>query len=156
MASGLSPKSPFRLRRFAIWGGGILLVLSFVGGLLVGRRPIAPLTQRMQQAETRADSAEARFADVDAYLQAYRALALLHQTIVDLDAQNFGVANTRLDEAVAALERVDRARVGAAATELDAVRNALAGQDIQPTAAPDGQRTTLSDLARRLAAALGG
>ena len=110
----------------------------------------------MQQAETRADSTEARIADVDARLQAYRALSLLHQTIADLDAQNFGLANTRLDEAVAALDGVDRARVGAAAAELDAVRNALAGQDIQPSAAPEGQRASLSDLARRLAAALGG
>ena len=153
MASDPSPNRPSRLRRFAIWGGGLLLVLSFIGGLLVGRRPIAALTQRMQQAETRADSAEARFADVDARLQAYRALSLLNQTIVDLDAQNFGVANTRLDEVVAAL---DRARVGAAAGELEAVRNELAGLDIQPSAAPDGQRATLSGLTRRLAAALGG
>ena len=122
----------------------------------MGRRPVDALTQRMQQAETRADSAEARFADADAHLQVYRALSLLRQTIEDLDARNFGVANTRLDEAVAALDRVDPARVGPAAAELDAVRNALAGQDIQPTAAPEGQRATLSDLARRLAAALGG
>jgi hypothetical protein len=156
VASDPSPAHPSRVRRFALWSAALLLVLSFVGGVLVGRRPIAALTRRTQEAETRADSAEARFANADAHLQVYRALSLVNQTIVDLDAQNFGVANTRLDEAVAALDRVDRARVGAAAPEIDAVRNALAGQDIQLTPAPEGQRAVLSDLARRLAAALGG
>jgi hypothetical protein len=158
MALDSSSSGPSALRRYLIWAGVVLVVLlgSFVAGVAVGRRPVRDLTARVEQAEARADQAEARVADLDARLHAYRALSLLHATVADLDARNFGVANTRLDEVVAALDRVDRERFGAAAEELGTIRNALAGMDVQVATDLADQRTTLTGLARRLAEALGG
>jgi hypothetical protein len=100
----------------------------------------------------RAADAEARAAELDTRLQGYRALSLLHQTIMDLDAQNYGVANTRLDEVVTALGQVGQGAAG----EVEAIRNELAGLDIRLDTDLAGQRATLSDLVRRLAQALGG
>lgn len=158
MASNPPSTGPFGLPRIVVWAGGVLLLIlvSFGAGFAVGRRPIGDLTRRMEQADTRTGETEAQAAELEARLHAHRALALLYQTIVDVDARNFGTANERLDEVVATLDRVDRERLGASGEELGAVRNELEGLDIRVAADLAGQRATLSGLAQRLAVALGG
>jgi len=127
----------------------IVVLVAFGLGFAAGSRPVGDLTQRLEQAEQGA-------AELEAQMHAQRALALLHQTVVDVDARNFGIANERLSAAVAALDRVDRDRVATDAAELEAIRNELAALDIRVAADLAGQRATLAELIRRLTAALGG
>jgi hypothetical protein len=157
LISDPSRTGPFGLPRSVLWGGAVFLafIVFFAVGLSVGRRPVGDLTQRADRAETAAGDAEARADDLEARLHGQRALALLYQTMVDMDARNFGTANERLTEVVAALDRADRTRLGADAAELEAIRDELAALDIRVATDLAGQRATLSGLAQRLASALG-
>ncbi|HEX6228769.1 MAG TPA: hypothetical protein VFZ41_04810, partial [Solirubrobacterales bacterium] len=105
----------------------------------------------------RSADAEATAARLEARLNAYQGLALLHRTILDLDARNFGTANQRLDAAAATLTRVDEDRLDpGVARELQAVREELAALDLRVAEDLAGQRATLAGLAERLDGALGG
>jgi len=152
------PPASSGMPRSAIWGAAalvILLVLLGVGYAL-GNRPVADLRERAGQAETRAEAGDARVAELEARLEANRALALLYRTMLDVDARNFGTANQRLDEAAAALDRVDRDAIGEAADEMEALREEMRALDIRVAEDLSGQRSRVEDMARRLAAALGG
>lgn len=144
--------------RSAIWGAAALvIVLVLLGvGYALGNRPVADLRERAGQAEMRAESGDARVAELEARLEANRALALLYRTMLDVDARNFGTANQRLDEAAAALDRVDRDAIGGAADEVEALREEMRALDIRVAEDLSGQRSRVEDMARRLAAALGG
>ncbi|TVP44810.1 MAG: hypothetical protein EA350_10785 [Gemmatimonadales bacterium] len=158
----MSPETPTRtssgMPRSAIWGAAALvIVLILLGvGYSLGNRPVADLRERSGQAETRAEASEARVGELEARLEANRSLTLLYRTMLDVDARNFGTANQRLDEAAAALDRVDPDAIGAAADEVEALREELRGLDIRVAEDLAGQRSRVADLARRLAAALGG
>jgi hypothetical protein len=158
LASDSSSAGPFGVPRFVVRGLGILLLflVSFAAGFVVGARPVADLTQRVERAGARAEESEGRAAELDARLHAYRALALLHQAIADVDARNFGTANQRLDEVVAALDSVNRELLDTGAEELEAIRNELAEFDVRVAGDLAGQRATLSTLAQRLTEALSG
>jgi len=158
MTSETRPPASSGMPRSAIWGAAALvIVLILLGvGYALGNRPVADLRDRSAQAETRAEAGDARVAELEARLEANRGLALLYRTMLDVDARNFGTANERLDEAAAALDRVDRDAIGAAADEVEALREELRGLDIRVAEDLSGQRSQVADMARRLAAALGG
>jgi hypothetical protein len=132
-----------------------LAIVCFTLGFSMGRRPVGELTERTEQSEATAEDAEARAADLEARLHGQRALALLYQTIVEVDARNFGTANERLNEVVASLDRMDRMRLGDRAEALEAIRDDLAALDIRVAADLSVQRSALSGLAQRLSEALG-
>lgn len=148
-SSSTSPSKP--LPRWVTWGGGVLvaLLVVFIVGLLVGRGPIAGLTDR-------AERAEARTAQLEAQLHAQQALSLVYRATLDLDARNFGTANDRLDSAADALARTDAAALQANPAELDALRQEMNAADIRVAEDLAAQRAALSDFARRLVAMMGG
>ena len=156
MSSDSPSRGPFGVPRFVIRGGGVLLMsfVVFAVGFMAGARPIDDLTQRVALAETRAEESDDRAAELDARLHAQRALALLYRAIADVDARNFGTANERLDEVVAALGGVGLAHMNSGAEELEAVRNELAELDIRVAGDLAAQRATLSALVERLTEAL--
>jgi hypothetical protein len=135
-----------------IWGGGILLllVISFAMGTFVGSRPVGELTRRVDQADIAAREGQAREAALEARLHAHQALSLLHRTMLDVDARNFGTANQRLDDVVAALAQVDRDAFGPGAGSLDNLQGDLAELDLRVADDLAEQRSTLSGLVERL------
>jgi hypothetical protein len=135
----------------------LVLVLVLLGvGYALGVRPVDDLRARAQQADTRAEASDARVGELESRLEATHALALLYRTMLDVDARNFGTANDRLNEAAAALDRVNREAIGSAADEVDALRAELRSLDIRVAEDLSNQRSRVADMARRLAAALGG
>jgi hypothetical protein len=133
----------------------VLLLLAFVGGFIVGNRPVGELNQRVATAEATARESVDRVAELEARVHAFRALSLLYMTLVDVDDRNFGIANTRLDQSVSALDQVDPGRIDVDTGELEAIRSELADLDIRVAADLADQRDTLAELARRLAEVLG-
>jgi len=158
MTPETQPPASSGIPRSAIWGGtALVIVLVLLGlGYALGNRPVADLRELADQAETRAEAGDALVAAMEARLEANRALALLYRTMLDVDARNFGTANQRLDEAAAALDRVDRDAIGEAADEVEALRDEMRALDIRVAEDLSGQRSRVEDMARRLAAALGG
>ena len=116
---------------------------------------MSDLNQRIAGAETAARESADRAAELEARVHAFRALSLLYMTVVDVDARNFGIANTRLDETVSALDRIDPERIDIDTAELEAIRRDLAELDIRVAADLAAQRGALAELARRLAELLG-
>jgi hypothetical protein len=111
----------------------------------------------VEQAEVRSAESEAAAARLEARLDAYRGLALLHNAILDLAARNFGTANQRLDEAVAMLARVDREHLDpGVAREIQALHGELAELDLRVAEDLASQRATLAGLAKRLDGSLSG
>jgi hypothetical protein len=123
--------------------------------MVVGNRPVSDLNLRVTEAETSAQESADRVGEMEARAHAFRALSLLHMTLLDVDARNFGIANTRLDETVSALQQVDGGRISVDTSELDAIQRELANLDIRVAADLAEQRSLLADLARRLAEVLG-
>ncbi len=74
----------------------------------------------------------------------------LYRTAADLDQRNFGTANTRLQEAEAALRRVDASSGGLDAAELDSLRSSLKGMNLNVATNLQDQRNQVLDLASRL------
>jgi hypothetical protein len=147
---------PSGLPRSVVWGGGLLLLLivTFIVGWTVGARPIDDLRHGVEQAEARAEASGLIAGELEARLHAHRGLSLLYRTMLDVDARNFGTANQRLDEAAAALAQVDLDAIGPAATELEDLRRELGELDLRVAEDLEEQRSTLAELARRLATVL--
>ena len=105
-----------------------------------------------------------RISSVDSQLQATRrelasarnrnhllvARTALYRTAADLDQRNFGTANTRLQEAEAALASVDASSGGVDAAGLDALRAAIKGMNINVATNLQEQRNQVLGLASRL------
>jgi hypothetical protein len=153
-----SPEGPFGLPRWAIWGGGALLLflVAFGIGYVAGAGPIEDLRVRLGQTETQAEESEARVERLEAELSAQQALSLLYRTMLDVDARNFGVANERLDAVAATLARTDPEVLGVDVDAFNDLRDDVASLDVRVAEDLAGQRAALSDLARRLAELIGG
>jgi len=74
----------------------------------------------------------------------------LYRAAADLDRRNFGIANTRLQEAAAALGKVDGSGAGIDPAELAALRAAIAKTDINVATNLQQQRNQVLDFAARL------
>jgi predicted negative regulator of RcsB-dependent stress response len=107
---------------------------------------------------------EQRITSVDAQLQQARgelaearnrnhllmARTALYRTAADLDQRNFGTANTRLQEAEAALRQVNASAGGLDAAELDSLRSSIEGMNLNVATNLQDQRNQVLDLASRL------
>ena len=146
----------FGLPRPVAWGGGLLLLalVVFGAGWMMGARPIDTLSRSVDQAEARAEANALLAEGLEARLHAHQALSLLYRTMLDVDARNFGTANQRLDDAAAALGRVDHNTLGPTGTDLENLRRELGSLDIPVAEDLAEQRGILAELARRLAAIL--
>lgn len=105
-----------------------------------------------------------RMATVDSQLQQTRselsaarnrnhllvARTALYRTAADLDQRNFGTANTRLQEAEAALGSVDASSGGVDAAGLDALRTSIKGMNINVATNLQEQRNQVLQLASQL------
>ena len=74
----------------------------------------------------------------------------LYRAAADLDQRNFGTANTRLQEAAAALARVDPASGNIDAKSLEALRSSIAQTNINVATDLQQQRNRVLDLAAQL------
>ena len=105
-----------------------------------------------------------RMATVDSQLQQTRselsaarnrnhllvARTALYRTAADLDQRNFGTANTRLQEAEAALGSVDASSGGVDAAGLDALRTSIKGMNINVATNLQEQRNQVLELASQI------
>lgn len=134
------PQPPSKMKSMAVRVGIIvgLALLVFLIGWFVGRGPVGELKDR-------AESAEQRLALASDHINMSIASSLLYQTALDLEARNFGVANGRLDEAVAALDSM-----GAGGSELEALRTSMASTDFSVAADLGDQRATALGFADAL------
>jgi len=145
------------LPRPAALGGGLLLLLIavFVVGYVVGHRPVGALNQQVEQVDADLEQSRARIGQLEARLQANRALTLVYESMLDVDARNFGTANERLDEAATVLAGIDPDAIGPAAEELEILRQELATLDVRVAGDLAQQRVVLTGLAQRLGQVLG-
>lgn len=74
----------------------------------------------------------------------------LYRTAADLDQRNFGTANTRLQEAEAALRQVNASAGGLDAAKLEALRASVKGMNLNVATNLQDQRNQVLDLAARL------
>lgn len=74
----------------------------------------------------------------------------LYRAAADLDQRNFGTANTRLQEAAAALAKVDPSSSDIDAKQLDALRASIAQTNINVATDLQQQRNRVLDLAAQL------
>lgn len=132
----------------------LLMVGIYYWGNMQTRNQLAAQETQYQQ---RIAAAEAQLLETRRELDAARnrnhlmmARTDLYRTAADLDQRNFGTANTRLQEAAAALRRVDASSGDLDAAKLDAVRSTIEGMNINVATNLQDQRNQVLDLASRL------
>src|SRR6056297_3628765 len=86
---------PFGLPRWVAWGIGFLifLLIAFGGGYLSGSAPVDNLNARLDLAESELEEANLLVDRLRSEVSAHEALALLYETMLAVDARNFGIAN---------------------------------------------------------------
>lgn len=143
---------------------GMVLVAFVVVILLMVGLYFWGTAQTRNQLSAQEAQHQQRMSAVDAQLQETRrelgavrnrnhllmARTALYRTAGDLDQRNFGIANTRLQEAEAALRRVDAATGGLDAARLDTLRASIQGMNINVATDLQDQRNAVLDLASRL------
>lgn len=115
------------------------------------------LTAQETDYQQRVASVESRLQETQRELSAARnrnhlliARTALYRTAADLDQRNFGTANTRLQEAEAALGRVDASTGGVDAAGLDGLRASIKGMNINVATNLQEQRNQVLELAAQL------
>lgn len=162
MPSDTSPSDsrsgPGGLPRWAAWGIGILIlvIIGFVAGYVVGNAPVGDLSEQVAQLEERAEAGEAEAERLRSAFSAQQGLSLLYETILAVDARNFGIANEHLDEAEDALARTQPELLGVDAEAFRSVQSDIAAMDVRVAEDLAGQRSTLAALSERLSGLLGG
>jgi len=162
MPSDTSPSDsrsgPWGLPRWAAWGIGIpaLFIVAFGVGYMAGGAPVGDLNERVGQLEDRAQEAEAQAERLRSEVSAQQALALLYQTMLAVDARNFGIANERLEQVEVALGRTQPELLGIDAEAFRSVQADIAAMDVRVAEDLAGQRSTLAALGQRLSDLIGG
>lgn len=154
-SSDASPRT-FGLPRPVVMGGGVLvlLIVAFVVGYVVGNRPVGDLVQQVERLETDLQQNQLLMEQVEVRLDAHRALALVYESMLDVDARNFGTANDRLVRAADILAGIDAEAIGPPAGDLAVIEEEIRGLDIRVAEDLAGQRDNLAELARRFARVL--
>lgn len=106
--------------------------------------------QRITTAQQELQKAQAALAASNNRNQLLLARTDLYRTAADLDARNFGTANTRLQEAAAALGKVDASKGDLDAAKLAALRDAIAKTNINVAIDLQAQRSQVLDFAAQL------
>lgn len=162
MPSNTSPADartgPGGLPRWAAWGIGILvfLIVAFGIGYMAGGAPVGDLNERVGQMEGQLAEAETEAERLRSEVSAQQALALLYQTMLAVDARNFGIANERLEQVEGALGRTQPELLGIDAEAFRSVQTDIAAMDVRVAEDLAGQRSTLEALGQRLSDLVGG
>ncbi|MDX1419277.1 MAG: hypothetical protein R3181_04870 [Rubricoccaceae bacterium] len=150
MADPTPPPAPADRRRDRLKQALVAVALMLVVGVLFyaigriqGAEPVAGL-------EARAEAAEAELAAVQDRAQLHEALALTYRATVDLDARNFGTANSRLRAAARALDGLS----GVDGTAVDGLQRAMAETDLTVAADLAQQRAQVLVFAEEIEALL--
>ncbi|HWR51009.1 MAG TPA: hypothetical protein VN428_07870 [Bryobacteraceae bacterium] len=132
----------------------VLLLSGYLWGHLQTRSQLSAQQmdheQRIGAVQEQLEGAQADLTVAGNRNQLLMARIALHQTAADLDARNFGTANTRLQEAATALGKVDAALGGIDADKLATLRAAIATTSITVAADLQAQRNQVLDLAAQL------
>jgi hypothetical protein len=156
-SSSDSTSGPWGLPRWAAWGIGILafFIVTFGVGYMAGRAPVGDLGERVVRLEGQSQEAEAQAERLRSEVSAHEALALLYQTMLAVDARNFGIANERLEQVEGALGRTQPELLGIDADAFRSVQADIAAMDVRVAEDLAGQRSTLAALGQRLADLIG-
>lgn len=136
----------------------VIVILAMIGIYYWGN------VQTRNQLTAQETDYQERIASVDSQLQEARrelaaarnrnhllvARTALYRTAADLDQRNFGTANTRLQEAEAALGSVDASSGGIDAAGLDTLRASIRGMNINVATNLQEQRNQVLELASQL------
>ncbi|HEX9626535.1 MAG TPA: hypothetical protein VGA00_06305 [Acidiferrobacterales bacterium] len=121
----------------------------YVGGYWYANRQFSG---EKQQLNAQVDAAQAQLSELSSANRLLRARFALYQAAAQLDQRNFGSANTHLHEAAGMLAgAVPGAGVAA---DFEALRDELAGTNIQVAEDLEAQRARVLDFGRRLDALL--
>ncbi|MBW3549826.1 MAG: hypothetical protein KY442_03085 [Proteobacteria bacterium] len=111
--------------------------------------------QRMSAVEGRLQQAQQDLSAANSRNQLLLARTALYRTATDLDQRNFGTASTHLQEAAAALGRVDASTGNINAQQLAALRGSIADMNINVATDLQQQRERVLRLATQLDALAG-
>lgn len=136
----------------------VVVILLMIGIYSWGKMQTrSQLTEQETQYQQRITAVEAQMQEARSELAAARnrnhllmARTDLYRTAADLDQRNFGTANTRLQEAEAALRQVNASAGGLDAAELESLRASLKGMNLNVATNLQDQRNQVLDLAARL------
>ena len=162
MPSDTSPSDsrsgPAGLPRWAAWGIGILalFIVAFGVGYMSGNAPVGDLGERVSQMEVEVDDAETEAERLRSEVSAQQAVSLLYQTMLAVDARNFGIANDRLEQVEGALGRTRPELLGIDAEAFRSVHADIAAMDVRVAEDLAGQRSVLAALGQRLSDLIGG
>lgn len=106
--------------------------------------------QRITAVQQQLEKAQAELAASNNRNQLLLARTDLYRTAADLDARNFGTANTRLQEAAAALGRVNASTGDLDVAKLAALRDAIAKTNINVAVDLQAQRSQVLGFAAQL------
>ncbi len=106
--------------------------------------------------EGQVGEAEAQAERLRSEVSAQQALAWLYQTMLVVDARNFGIANEHLEQVEGALDRTQPELLGIDAEAFRSVQADIAAMDVRVAEDLAGQRATLAALAQRLSDLIGG
>jgi hypothetical protein len=101
----------------------VLFIVAFGVGYLAGGAPVGDLNERVSQLEDQVEDAEIDAERSRSEASAQQALSLLYQTMLAVDARNFGIANDRLEQVEGALGRTQPELLG---IDADAFRSVQA------------------------------
>jgi outer membrane murein-binding lipoprotein Lpp len=153
-----SNSGPGGLPRWAAWGIGILVlfIVAFGVGYLAGGAPVGDLNERVSQLEDQVEDAEIDAERSRSEASAQQALSLLYQTMLAVDARNFGIANDRLEQVEGALGRTQPELLGIDADAFRSVQADISALDVRVAEDLAGQRSVLAALGQRLSDLIGG
>ncbi len=162
MPSDTSPSDsrsePGGLPRWAAWGLGILalFIVAFGVGYMAGGAPVGDLDDQVAQLAGQVEDAETEVDRLRSEVSAHQALSLLYQTMLAVDARNFGIANDRLGQVQGALGRTQPELLGIDANAFRSVQTDIAAMDVRVAEDLAAQRSTLEALGQRLSDLIGG
>jgi hypothetical protein len=134
---------------------GAVVVIAVGAGLYVGGYWYAnrQFSGEKQQLNAQVDAAQAQLSELSSANRLLRARFALYQAAAQLDQRNFGSANTHLHEAAGMLAGAAPG-AGVEAADFAALRDELAGTNIQVAEDLEAQRARVLDFGRRLDALL--
>lgn len=132
----------------------VLLLIVYLWGQWQTRARLsaqeADYEQRIVAVENRLQTTQEELAAATNHNRLLMARTDLYRAAADLDQRNFGTANTRLQEAAAALAKVDPTSGDIDAEKLGALRASIAKTNINVATDLQQQRNLVLDLAAQL------
>lgn len=152
-ADHLQEKSDAPGAKWILAGVGAAVVVGLIMyliGVYQGRQRVTEAQRQLQTIEAELGTTREALAQARDHGRLSWALALLYQTTSDLDQRNFGVANTRLQEAAGVLGGVESDSLNT--PELQSLQRELQETNIQVASNLEEQRSRINTYATRLRA----